>query len=83
MQTMSNEIRNKLPKIYSKDLVEIIFKLPYTKRQNLIDAKLGTSKTVGNYLMALEDKGFLKSVKVGNEKLYLNYRLMEMLEKKL
>ena len=63
-------------------LVEIIFKLPYTKRQNLIDAKLGTSKTVGNYLMALEDKGFLKSVKVGKEKLYLNHRLMKILEKK-
>lgn len=82
MHKMSNEIRNELPKVYTKDLVEIIFKLPYTKRQNLIDAKLGTLKTVGNYLMALEDKGFLKSVKVGKEKLYLNQRLMKILEKK-
>jgi Fic family protein len=82
MHKMSEEIRDELPKVYTKDLVEIIFKLPYTKRQNLIDAKLGTSKTVGNYLMALEDKGFLKSVKVGKEKLYLNHRLMVILEKK-
>jgi Fic family protein len=82
MHKMSEEIRDELPKVYTKDLVEIIFKLPYTKRQNLIDAKLGTSKTVGNYLMALEDKGFLKSVKVGKEKLYLNHRLMKILEKK-
>ncbi len=82
MHKMSEEIRNELPKVYTKDLIEIIFKLPYTKRQNLIDAKLGTPKTVGNYLMALEDKGFLKSVKVGKEKLYLNYRLMKILEKK-
>ncbi len=82
MQTMSNEIRNKLPKIYSKDLVEIIFKLPYTKRQNLIDAGFGTPKTVGNYLMTLEAHGFLQSVKVGKEKLYLNFRLMEILERK-
>jgi Fic family protein len=79
---MSEEIKNELPKVYTKDLVEILFKLPYTKRQNLIDAKLGTPKTVGNYLMALEDKGFLKSVKVGKEKLYLNHRLMKILEKK-
>ena len=79
---MSEEIREELPKVYTKDLIEIIFKLPYTKRQNLIDAKLGTPKTVGNYLMALEDKGFLKSVKVGKEKLYLNQRLMIILEKK-
>jgi Fic family protein len=81
MHKMSEEIRNELPKAYTKDLVEIIFKLPYTKRQNLIDARLGTPKTVGNYLMALEDKGFLKSVKVGKEKLYLNHRLMKILEK--
>ena len=82
MHKMSEEIREELPKVYTKDLIEIIFKLPYTKRQNLIDARLGTPKTVGNYLMALEDKGFLKSVKVGKEKLYLNQRLMKILEKK-
>ena len=82
MHEMSEEIKNELPKVYTKDLIEIIFKLPYTKRQNLIDARLGTPKTVGNYLMALEGKGFLKSVKVGKEKLYLNHRLMKILEKK-
>ena len=82
MQEMSGEIKNELPKIYSKDLIEILFKLPYTKRQNLIDAGFGTPKTVGNYLMTLEEKGFLKSVKVGKEKLYLNFKLMEILEKK-
>jgi len=79
IQEISEEIKNELPKIYSKDLIEILFKLPYTKRQNLIDAGFGTPKTVGNYLMALEAKGFLRSVKVGKEKLYLNHRLMKLL----
>lgn len=80
MEVNGQEIKEKLPKIYSKDLVEVIFKLPYTKRQNLIDADLGTPKTVGNYLIALEEKGFLKSVRVGKEKLYLNQKLMNVLE---
>ena len=80
METTGQEIKEKLPKVYSKDLVEVIFKLPYTKRQNLIDIDLGTPKTVGNYLMALEEKGFLKSVRVGKEKLYLNQKLMNILE---
>ena len=80
METTGLEIKDKLPKVYSKDLVEVIFKLPYTKRQNLIDINLGTPKTVGNYLMALEEEGFLKSVKVGKEKLYLNQKLMNILE---
>jgi Fic family protein len=80
MDTTGQEIKEKLPKIYSKDLVEVIFKLPYTKRQNLIDAGLGTPKTVGNYLIALEEEGFLKSIRIGKEKLYLNLALMNILE---
>lgn len=80
METTGKEIKEKLPKVYSKDLVEAIFKLPYTKRQNLIDIDLGTSKTVGNYLMKLEEEGFLKSVRLGKEKLYLNHKLMNILE---
>jgi Fic family protein len=79
MDKTGEEIKGLLPKVYSKDLLEVIFKLPYTKRQNLIDIGLGTPKTVGNYLIALEGKGFLKSVKVGKEKLYLNLALMNLL----
>jgi len=63
-------------------LVEILFRLPYTKRQHLIDENIGNLKTVGNYLIALEKNGFLKSEKVGKEKLYLNPKLLEILEDK-
>ncbi|UNY98335.1 Fic family protein [Zhouia spongiae] len=80
MHSMAEDIKSKLPKVYSKDLVEILFRLPYTKRQYLIDAQLGTPKTVGNYLIELEKAGFLKSEKVGKEKLYLNHQLMSVLE---
>ncbi len=80
MELMSERIKEELPKVYSKDLTEILFKLPYTKRQFLIDLGLGTPKTVGNYLRDLEEAGYLKSVKVGKEKLYLNHQLMNILE---
>lgn len=76
----AEEIKTRLPKIYSKDLVEILFRLPYTKRKHLIDENIGNAKTVGNYLITLEENGFLKSVKVGKEKLYLNERLLKILE---
>jgi Fic family protein len=82
MDQMSDEIKNKLPRLHSKELIEIIFRLPYTKRQYLIDEGFGTPKTVGNYLMELEKNDLLKSVRVGKEKLYLNYRLMDILEGK-
>lgn len=80
MQDFSEEVKVELPKVYSKDLIEILFKLPYTKRQFLINADLGTAKTVGNYLNELEDAGFLTSEKMGKEKLYLNFRLMNVLK---
>ena len=80
MEQMTTEIKETIPKVYTKELVEILFRLPYTKRQFLIDAKLGSPKTVGKYLMELEKSGFLISEKVGKEKLYLNHKLMAILE---
>ena len=81
LETTAEEIRTKLPGVYSKDLIEILFRLPYTKRKFLIEAGLGNPKTAGTYLMSLENQGFLKSIRVGKEKLYLNYRLMEILKR--
>ncbi|MBK8503419.1 MAG: Fic family protein [Saprospiraceae bacterium] len=79
MGKMGTEIQVQFPKVYSKDLMEILFHLPYTKRQFLESAGLGNLKTVGNYLKTLEQAGFLKSEQVGKEKLYLNHNLLEVL----
>ncbi|MHB1147488.1 MAG: Fic family protein [Lutibacter sp.] len=81
MGEMGKEIQIKLSKIYSKDLMEELFRLPYTKRNQLEKAGLGNLKTVGNYLKELENSGFLKSEQVGKEKLYLNFKLLEILKK--
>ena len=82
IENTADEIKKKLPKIYSKDLMEVLFRLPYTKRQHLIDENIGSPKTVGNYLITLEENGFLQSIKVGKEKLYLNHKLLTILENK-
>jgi hypothetical protein len=79
MVTIATLIKNKLPKIYSTELIHTIFKLPYTKRAFLVNAGLGNLKTVGNYLNELENAGFLRSEQVGKEKLYLNTALMKVL----
>lgn len=80
MSSMGTAIQQKLPpKIYSKDLMEVLFKLPYTKRSFLIAAGIGNPKTAGLYLNELEKAGFLKSEYVGKEKLYLNIELMKVL----
>ena len=81
MKSMGKDIQVKLPKVYSKDLLEILFRLPYTKRNFIENAGLGNIKTSGSYLKSLEENGFLKSIVVGKEKLYLNHRLMDILKK--
>jgi Fic family protein len=78
--TMTAEILEKLPKVYSKALLEALFRLPYTKRQQLVAEGLASLKTIGNYLKALEEKGLLKSKTIGKEKIYINYRLLEILK---
>jgi len=80
MKETGKAIQRQLPKVYSKDLLEVLFKLPYTKRQFLVEAGLGNVKTAGNYLRELENSNFLISEKVGKEKLYLNHKLLEVLK---
>ena len=81
MHNMTKDIQKKLPKVYSRELVEELFRLPYTKRNHIVSAGVGNVKTAGNYLINLEEQGFLKSMVVGKEKLYLNFKLMEILKK--
>lgn len=80
MDETGKQMRKKLPDIYSKELVETIFKQPYCKRQFLTDAGIVQLKTAGNYLIQLEKAGILKSETVGKEKLYLNKHLIEVLK---
>jgi hypothetical protein len=50
--------------VYSKELIELIFRQPYTKVQFLVDADLAESKTAAEYLKELERIGILKARKV-------------------
>jgi len=68
-----------LPKIYSRELVELFFVQPYVRTQNLVDAGLGTRKTVSGYLGQLVNAGVLREEKAGREKLYVNVRFLDLL----
>jgi Fic family protein len=78
MEETSKEIKIQLPEIYSKELIEIIFRQPYCKRQFIVNGGIAQLKTAGTYLSKLEKAGFLKSESIGKEKLYLNERLINI-----
>jgi len=67
------------PRVYSKELIEILFRQPYTKGQFLVEAGIAERKTASGYLKELENIGILRSHKVGRENLYLNMKLYELL----
>ena len=74
--------KKKLPsKVYSKDLIELLFHQPYTKSQFLVDAGIAERKTAAVYLRELEKAGILRSKKSGKEVLYLNVKLFYLLSK--
>ncbi|MGE4169165.1 MAG: Fic family protein [Candidatus Margulisiibacteriota bacterium] len=78
MQETMAIIKEKLPKIYSKELVEVLFQQPYCKIKFLEDYGLAKRKTASEYLYQLEAIGVLESKKIGRETLFLNVRLFEL-----
>jgi len=79
MVKTKNVIREKLPKIYSKDLLEILFMHPYTKIDFLVD-ELGLHRqTASRYLKELEKIGVVESIQIKNSKFFTNTKLFDML----
>jgi Fic family protein len=72
--------REQLPqRVYSKELVELIFVQPYVRIQSLVDAGLGQRETASLYLRELERIGVLQREKRGREVLYRHPALLEVL----
>ena len=80
VETVSAEIKEKLPKIYSKELIDLLFYEFYTKNVYIEKGLVVTRKTAASYLAALEKEGFLASEKIGKERIYQNRRLFELIK---
>lgn len=74
-----NYIRDKQPKIYSRELVDVIFEQPYCRIANLVDKKIAQRQAASSYLKDLVSIGVLREQQVGREKLFIHPRLMQLL----
>ena len=82
MNETMERCRKELPqRVYSKELIELLFHQPYTKGQFLVDARIAKRQTAAEYLKELEKVKVLKSLKIGKETLYLNVKLYDLLSK--
>ena len=81
MQQTKQRLRSELPKIYSQDLLNNLFKNPYTKIE-FLEKDLNISKrTAQNYLDMISSIGLLDKIKVGKSNYYTNENLIKVLKR--
>ena len=78
VEQTAEDILTALPKIYSRELVDLLFFEFYTKTIYIEKGLRISRKTAVTYLSALEESGFLTSERIGRERIYLNKRLFEV-----
>lgn len=79
MQEYKETLREKLPKKYSQDLLNNLFKNPYTKKEFLARDLQMTERTAQNYLDEIAEIELLEKIKVGNANYYMNNNLIKAL----
>jgi Fic family protein len=72
-------VRYKRPKIYSQELIDVIFEQPYCRISNLDKAGIAKRQTASRYLKELVAIGVLEERENGREKLFVHPKLMTLL----
>jgi Fic family protein len=73
-------LKTKAAKIYSRDLLDVLFLHPYCRISTLVNHGIAQRQTASAYLLQLCDLGLLESIKVGREKVFLNRPLFDLLK---
>lgn len=73
-------IRQTLPTLYSRELVDVIFEQPYSRIGSLVDRGIAKRQTASTYLKKLSEAGILEEVSFGKDKLFIHPKLMDLLK---
>ncbi len=79
MEQTKRLIRDQLPSIYSRELLELLFKHPYCKINFLVQDGIAKRQTASEYLQKISQIGLLEPFKIGREIYYINKGLVEVL----
>ncbi len=74
-------IQQQLPKIYSYELVGVIFEQPYSRISNLVEKEIAKRQTASVYLKQLCDIGVLQEIQSGKEKLFVHPKLLDLMSR--
>jgi Fic family protein len=75
----TEHLRARLPKIYTRELVDVIFEQPYCRIGNLVDKGIAQRQAASRYLHELTALGVLREMPFGKEKLFIHPKLMGLL----
>jgi Fic family protein len=79
MARYKREMREKLPKLYSQDLLNNLFRHPYTRIEYVQkDLNLQSRQTAAKYLDQLAANGFVEKVQAGRNNYYINKPLVDL-----
>jgi hypothetical protein len=77
----TEHVRARLPKIYTRELVDVIFEQPYCRISNLVDKGIAQRQAASRYLHDLASLGVLREMPLGKEKLFIHPKLMLLLSR--
>ncbi|HMN92790.1 MAG TPA: Fic family protein, partial [Hydrogenophaga sp.] len=77
----TEHVRTRLPKIYTRELVDVIFEQPYCRIGNLVDKGIAQRQAASRYLHDLAALGVLREMTFGKEKLFIHPKLMQLLSR--
>jgi Fic family protein len=79
MLQYKHTIRDKTPKLYSQDLLNNLFRYPYTKIEYLMQDLDISRNTAIRYLEQLQQIDLIEKKKIGRDNFYVNKALTELL----
>lgn len=79
LEHTSEYVRTSLPRIYSHELIQLIFEQPYCRISDLVERDLAKRQTASVYLKQLCETGVLQELSAGKEKLFVHPKLVSLM----
>jgi Fic family protein len=73
-------VKTRLPRIYSRELVELLFTQPYCRTNDLVENQIASRNIAAKYLKEIAGSGVLLQRKEGREVLYINAKFLDLLK---
>ena len=78
-EATASYVRERSPKVYSRELVDLIFERPYCRIGDLEPAGIAKRQAASRYLKELVNIGVLEEQAVGREKLFVHPKFLRLL----